>query len=69
MYRFIDDLNIPKECLSFGGLKRSMFSPENLFSLTLTPVSFLRMYFKKGFKLYNRYQKLKKTWTKLDSTK
>jgi len=49
MYRFIDNLNIPKEWLSLGGLKMGMFSHENSFSLTLTPVSFLRIYFKKGF--------------------
>ncbi len=54
MYWFIDDLNIPKEWLSFGGLKIGMFSPENSFRLSLTLISVLRIYFKKGYKLYNR---------------
>ena len=54
MYRFIDNLKIPIDWLSFGGLKLGMFSPENSFGLTLTPVSILRFYFKKGYRLYNR---------------
>ena len=53
-YSKIDDLKIPKDWLSFEGLKIGMFSPENWFGLTLTPVSILRFYFKKGYRLYNR---------------
>ncbi len=51
---FINNFKIPNIWLSQGGLKLGMFSPENSFAVANHPITILRVYFKKGFKLFNR---------------
>ena len=55
VYRFISELTIPDDWFSYrNGLKIGMFSPENSYSDAIQTILILRIYFKEGYKLYNR---------------